>query len=249
MKHIIYIFTLFLSFGSIAQNESTFKEANALYNDGKYYDAITKYESILKTGQHSAALYFNLANSHYKLNNIAPSVYYYEKALQLSPNDPEIKNNLVFANNMTIDAIEEVPEVGISKFWNNMVNILSFDGWAKLTIVLMLLFVGLFITYYFAFATQRKRLAFIGSTMSVCLMLLSLTFAFQKYNMVQKDRPAIVFSQEAKVKSEPNLRSTEAFKLHEGTKVQILDTVNNWKKIKLVDGKTGWISSDDIKAL
>ena len=33
------------------------------------------------------------------------------------------------------------------------------------------------------------------------------------------------------------------------TKVQILDTVNNWKKIKLSDGKTGWIINDDLKAL
>jgi uncharacterized protein YgiM (DUF1202 family) len=66
---------------------------------------------------------------------------------------------------------------------------------------------------------------------------------------VQHDRPAIVFAKEAQIKSEPNLRSTEAFKLHEGTKVQILDTVQNWKKIKLADGKIGWIVNDDIKAL
>jgi SH3-like domain-containing protein len=39
----------------------------------------------------------------------------------------------------------------------------------------------------------------------------------------------------------PNLRSTEAFVLHEGTAVQVLDTVENWKKIKLSDGKTGWV--------
>ena len=62
-------------------------------------------------------------------------------------------------------------------------------------------------------------------------------------------KPAIVFSQEALVKTEPNLRSEEAFRLHEGTKVQILDTLKNWKKIKLTDGKTGWISSNAIKAL
>lgn len=249
MKHITSILIFLLSFGSLAQNETLFKEANSLYNDGKYMDAIDRYESIIKTGQHSAELYFNLGNANYKLNRIAPSVYYYEKALQLAPNDEEIQNNLAFAQNMTIDAIEEVPEVGVSKFFKKAINVFGFDGWAKLTIVLMLLFVGLFIMYYFAFATRRKRLAFIGSIASLFLMLLSLTFAFQKYNMVQKDQPAIVFSQEVQVKSEPNLRSTEAFKLHEGTKVQILDTVNNWKKIKLVDGKTGWIPSDDIKAL
>ena len=54
---------------------------------------------------------------------------------------------------------------------------------------------------------------------------------------------------ETEVKSEPNLGSTEAFVLHEGTKVQVLDTINNWKKIRLVDGKTGWIISGDIKLL
>ena len=249
MKNLIYILLFFLSLGAFAQNETAFKEANALYNEGKYMDAIDKYESILKTEQHSSELYFNLGNANYKINRIAPSVYYYEKALRLSPNDKEIKNNLAFAQNMTIDAIEEVPEVGVSKFFNKVINVFGFDGWAKLTIVLMLLFVGLFITYYFAFSTNRKRLAFITSNVSLFLMLISLFFAFQKYNMVQKDQPAIVFSQETEVRSEPNLRSTEAFKLHEGTKVQVLDTVNNWKKIKLVDGKTGWIPSDDIKAL
>ena len=249
MKQITYILIFLLSIGAFAQNETAFKEANALYNEGKYMDAIDGYESILKTGQHSAELYFNLGNANYKLNRIAPSVYYYEKALRLSPNDKEIQNNLAFAQNMTIDAIEEVPEVGVSKFLNKIINVLGFDGWAKLSIIFMLLFAGLFILYYFSYTTQKKRLAFITSNLSLFLMLISLVFAFQKYKMVQKDQPAIVFSQEAEVKSEPNLRSTESFKLHEGTKVQILDTVNNWKKIKLVDGKTGWIPSDDIKAL
>lgn len=248
MKKIIYICVLFFSFG-LAQNNNAFTEANALYNNGNYQEAIQKYESILETNQHSAELYFNLGNANYKLNRIAPSVYYYEKALQLAPHDQEIKNNLAFAQNMTIDAIEEVPEIGVSKFFNKVINILGYEGWAKLAVVLMLLFVGLFLAYYFSYSTQKKRLSFIGSMVSLLLMLLSVTLAFQKFVMVQDDQPAIVFSQETEVKSEPNLRSTKAFKLHEGTKVQILDTVNNWKKIKIADGKTGWIPSDDVKAL
>ena len=69
------------------------------------------------------------------------------------------------------------------------------------------------------------------------------------YKLVNNNQPAIVFAQETKIKSEPNLRSTEAFVLHEGTKVQVLDTVENWKKIKLSDGKTGWVMNDDIKLL
>ncbi|WP_299891462.1 tetratricopeptide repeat protein [uncultured Lacinutrix sp.] len=248
MKNLLYIFLFF--FGSLtAQNTKYFEQGNALYNEGKYAEALDRYEAILKTDKHSAELYFNLANAHYKLNHVAPSVYYYEKALALKPNDRDIKNNLAFANNMTVDAIDNLPEVGLSKFVKNFAKTMSFDSWAKLSILLVILFVVLYITYYFAVATRKKRLFFVSSSLSVILALVALGFTFYNYNLTQKNNPAIVFAQESQVKSEPNLRSDEAFVLHEGTKVQILDTVNNWRKIKLSDGKTGWITSEDIKPL
>ena len=249
MKVVVYIFALFISTISVAQNDTLFKAGNTLYNEGKYAEAIDKYETILESKQHSAALYFNLGNAHYKLNNIAPSIYYFEKALQLEPNDKEIQNNIAFARNMTIDAIDVVPEVGFSKLFKNLTNTMSFDNWAYTSIMTMLLFVILYLIYYFSHSTRKKRLTFIGSTSFLLLTCVTLFFAFNKFNIDKNDRPAIVFSQEALVKSEPNLRSEESFRLHEGTKVQILDTVKNWKKIKLSDGKTGWISSEDIKAL
>lgn len=249
MKPIVFILTLLLSTITVAQNEALFDTGNAFYNDGKYQEAIDKYSAILDSGEHSAALYFNLGNAHYKLNHIAPSIYYYEKALQLSPNDKEIKNNMAFAKNMTIDAIDVVPEAGFSKIIANLTGYTSFENWARLAVLFVVMFVILFLIYYFTYSSTQKRLAFIGSSVSVMLIFVCLSLAFKKYSLDQKDKPAIVFVQEAQVKSEPNLRSSEAFKLHEGTKVQILDTVDNWKKVKLTDGKTGWISNEDIKEL
>lgn len=249
MKHLFYILIVLFCSVLNAQNDAAFEKGNTLYNDGKFAEAIDNYKTILGTENHSAALYFNLANAHYKLNNIAPSIYYYEKALQLSPNDPDIKNNLSFAKNMTIDAIDTVPEVGLKKIVNRVANTMDFDGWAILAVVSVFCFVILFLMYYFAYSTAKKRLSFIGSMVFLGLMTLSLLLAFHKYNLVERDKPAIVFAKESKVKSEPNTRSEESFRLHEGTKVQILDTVNDWKKIKLADGKTGWIESEDIKAL
>ena len=233
----------------IAQNSALFEKGNTLYNDGEYAEAIDAYNNILETENHSAEVYFNLANAHYKLNNIAPSIYYYEKALQLEPNDADIKNNLSFAKNMTVDAIDMLPETGFSKLIKKITYAFTFDGWAKLAIAFVFLFVILFLTYYFSYSTVKKRLAFIASNASLLLMVVTLILAFHKYGLDKNDKPAIVFSQESKVKSEPNKRSEESFRLHEGTKVQVLDTVKNWKKIKLSDGKTGWISADDIKAL
>lgn len=247
MKQLIYILTFLGSTLTFAQNEKLFDEANGLYNDANYAEALEKYKTILDSGEHSAALYFNIANAHYKLNHIAPSIYYYEKALMLKPNDKDIKNNLAFARNMTVDAIDTVPEVGISKLIKNVTNIMSFDAWAKAAVSFVILFVLLFIAYYFSHSTSKKRVMFLTSNFSLVLAILALFLAFHKFRLVSNDRPAIVFAQETKIKSEPNLRSVEAFVLHEGTKVQVLDTVNNWKKIKLSDGKTGWLMAEDIK--
>lgn len=233
----------------MAQNETLFEQGNTLYNDGNYTLAIEKYQAILDNGKHSAELYFNLGNAYYKLNNIAPSIYYYEKALQLAPNDKDILNNIAFARNMTIDDIATIPEIGFSKFVNSITNMMSFDAWAMMAVGFLILFVVLFLSYYFSYTSVKKRIAFVVSSASIVFACVSVVIAYHNYNLKKNDRPAIVFAKESQIKSEPNLRSTEAFKLHEGTKVQILDTVNNWKRIKLADGKTGWIVSDDIKAL
>ncbi len=249
MKTIVYTLFFILSFFATAQNQQIFKEANALYNAGKYAEAIDKYQTILNANQQSAELYFNLGNANYKLNNIAPSIYYYEKALQLQPKDTDIINNLAFAKNMTVDVIDTVPQGPVEKFIKALTNTLTFNGWAKLAVGLVFCFILLFLFYYFAYSSLKKRLAFIASLVALLLVCLSLLFAFHSYNLDRLDKPAIVFAQESKINSEPNSRSEEVFRLHEGTKVQILDTVQDWKKIKLTDGKTGWISSNDIKAL
>lgn len=249
MRTITLILICCFSLFGFAQNDQIFEQANALYNDAKYAEAIDKYESILDSDTHSAELYFNLGNANYKLNNIAPSIYYYEKALQLSPNDKEIQSNLAFAQNMTIDAIDKVPQVGFSRIINNMVNTFKTDTWAKFAIGGVLAFVLLFLMYHFSYSTSKKRIAFIVSIVSLFVACFSVAMAFQKENLDKKDNPAIVFAQESRVKSEANKTSEEVFRLHEGTKVQILETYEDWKKIQLRDNSTGWISSKDIKLL
>jgi len=251
MNKVIYIFLFLLGGITNAQDDNAlFILANNHYNEGEFQEAITVYEGIINGGQHSSDLYFNLANAYYKTNQVAPSIFYYEKALQLAPNDKDIKNNLAFAQNMTIDAIEVIPEVGFTKIAKNLVNSFSFDVWSIMSVSLILLFVFLFLSYYFSYGTNKKRLMFVSSFVSLAFGLIALAFAFQKYEFVQNENAAIVFSQESEVRTDPNLRSETAFNLHEGTKVQIVEKYDdNWVKIKLSDGKTGWIAIVDIKEL
>ncbi len=249
MNRAFIIVTLLIGFFASAQNDALFKHANTAYNNGKYAEALADYEKILETGVHSAALYFNMGNACYKLNQIAPSIYYYEKALLLKPNDPEIKNNLAYSQNMTLDAIDTSPEVGLSKFYKDITSWLSFDQWAYAAVGFMLLFVFLYIAFsYFSYST-RKRIAFITSLVCLFLSLISVAFAFVQYADFESDKPAIIFATEVTVQSDPNSTGQKVFRLHEGTKVAVLEEYNDFHKIQIADGKTGWVPKESLKLL
>ncbi len=250
MKNYILIFFLSVCCASAhGQNDALFQNATKAYNEGEYEKAIENYLNILEKGEHSASLYYNLGNSYYKLNQIAPSIYYYEKALLLQPNDAEIKNNLAYANNMTLDAIEPLPETGLSKIYDSIIGLLSFDQWSYLAVALMIFFVLSYIAFYYFRYSSHKRIAFVTSMISLILAVAAITFAFIQYQDFESDQPAIVFAAVSMVKSEPNARSTQAFILHEGAKVYIVDQLDDYQKIELADGKTGWIPEEDIKLL
>lgn len=249
MRKLVFIIAVLLGFSISAQSEVLFKRATDAYNDGDYNKAIENYLEIIEAGEHSAELYFNLGNSYYKLNQVAPSIYYYEKALLLKPNDGEIANNLGYAQNMTLDAIEVMPETGLSKIYNDITSFLSFDQWAYTGVLFMILFVLLYIGFYYLKYATQKRIAFITSLISLIIAILSVVLAFLQFSDFQADRPAIVFDSETKVTSEPNTRSQVVFVLHEGTKLNVLEELEGYKKIRIADGQTGWLSSESIKLL
>ncbi|MEN8788735.1 MAG: tetratricopeptide repeat protein [Flavobacteriaceae bacterium] len=249
MKKSALLLFLFGCLTITAQNPELFEEATGAYNDGNYESAIEHYLQILENGEHSAALYYNLGNCYYKTNQIAPSIYYYEKALLLSPGDPEIENNLTYARQMTIDAIEPLSETGLAKIYNSIIGQLTFDQWAYAAVFFVILLVLSYLAYFFLRLSSQKRIAFVSSMASLILLCICLVFAFIEKSNYNANQPAIVFADECLVKSEPNNRSSEVFLLHEGTKVMVLDGLEDYRKIELADGKIGWVHQDEIKLL
>ena len=245
----ILLLWLFQALPARAQAEARFEKATEAYNEGDYLKAISYYEDILAGKQHSAALYFNLGNAHYKLGHIAPSIYYYEKALLLDPDDPEIRNNLGFAQNMTLDAIQPLPKTDLRRLYDRLVYFVGLDTWAYLGVLFMFLFVSGFILFSSWRRPNQKRVALIGALAALFLSLGCTALAYLQYASYQADQPAIVFDEEVVARSEPNQQSQEAFRLHEGTKVQLLDSLDSWQKIALADGQTGWLPRNSLKPL
>lgn len=249
MKKWILLSFLLLGLAGFSQNETLFEEANSAYQNGNYEEAVSKYESILENGETSAEVYYNLGNAHYKLNHIAPSIYYYERALQLKPGDEDIKNNIEFARNMAIDDIEAVDQSGLKHWLNRTISVFRFSTWAVLGILFSVLFVALFLFYYFSGRPLYKRLLFAGATLSMVLCILSVVFAFQQRSYIQNNEFAIVFSEEAEVRNEPNMRGDSSFELHEGTKARVVEDYQEWSRIELANGAQGWIKTSDLRKL
>lgn len=249
MKKLFYLFLIF-SWSVFATDISNpFADGNNYYKNENYKAAITSYESVLANGQHSAELYFNLGNCYYKLHKVAPAIYNYEKALQLNPNDQEIKTNLDFAQKMTIDDIKVIPKVGFDKLIQDFTSSYYYDTWAWIAVALTFLFLAFFAAYYFSRTGVKKRIFFTGMFVILIAILISISSAIYEKNRKTNEKSAIIFSETASLKAEPKATSSETILLHEGTKVYILESIANWKKIQLTDETTGWISDEAIKEL
>ena len=127
MKKICYLLFLFATSFLVGQNNTTklFEKANKNYKEGSYEVALDLYKQIEAGNVVSSELYYNMANSYYKLNRVGQTIYYYEKALQLDPLNEDAANNLTFARRMTIDTIEELPKTFLQKIENNYIQKLS----------------------------------------------------------------------------------------------------------------------------
>lgn len=248
MKRLVFTIVLFISFTASSQEVvKLFAEANTFYKEGDYNRAIGLYLGIEEQGFQSDDLFFNLGNSYYKLNKVAPSIYYYEKALKINPRHEDALFNLSFAKRMTIDVIEELPKSFLQRFSENVIQKLTFDTWAIIAVTASFLASLLFLLYHFSSSSKKKLFFFNTTILSVFILGISVFFAFSNYDSVQKNRIAIIFAPKTEIKNAPTDSSDEVFVLHEGTKVLILDELDNWKKIKLADGKIGWIKGDDLK--
>ena len=246
---LILVFLFAYSNMFAQSNTELFEQANELYRGENYVEAIGIYEKIEASGLVSSELYYNLGNSYYKINKVAPSIYNLEKSLLINPQNKDAVNNLIFANRMTIDAIEELPKTFFQNLESDVIEQLSFNQWAYLVVGFSILMSLFFLFFYFSYIPTRKRAYFLVSIISGVLLVVTLFFTFTQYDTSISTIEAIVFDEKVSVKSAPLVSGLEVFELHEGLKVWILDEVDVWKKIKLADGKTGWIQSDSLKVL
>lgn len=249
MKQVSFILILivmqFASVNSFANNELESKAEKA-YADKKYKEAISAYEDILKTSLSSYKLYYNLGNAYYKNNELGKAIYNYELANKLQPNNEDIKTNLKIANEKKIDDIESKENFFLSAIKSGLVNTLTPNGWAWLSITSLSCCFILFLAFYISSNKLFKRLGFFLSLISSLVFMSSMILGYTALNSKEKIKFAIIIAKETKILEEPNADGNSKFSLHEGTKVKVLESNAVWTNIKLENGNEGWLKTKDV---
>lgn len=240
-----FIDDLFAQSENKASPNSIFDQANILYKDSKYDQAIAKYEEIIKQGLVSGNLYYNLANAYFKKDELGRAILNYERAKLFIPSDGDLRSNYEYASVMLDLGSEKESKKWFVKLVDRFYRVFSVNA---LTVFLSLLYTLTFLIIVFSFYIPglRRLNRFLVFILIVFFLAGSVSLAGK---IADSKRAAIIIAKDVQAKFEPVNNATTYFKLNEGSKVEILAAGNNWYKIKRFDGKIGWISKDGVELI
>jgi hypothetical protein len=135
------------------------------------------------------------------------------------------------------------------KWINNISAQLSSDLWAIASMITFGVGLILFLIYLYISVPLVKRFSFYLSVLLVIAAIVSFSFSSKEDKKLSAQDAAIIFSPSVTVKSSPDESGTDLFLLHEGTKVQLKDSLGTWAEIALSDGSEGWIMKEAIRVI
>lgn len=226
-----------------------FNEANELYKQKEYEKAAQVYEKIATLGYESAEVYYNLGNCYYKTNQTGLTILNYERAKKIEPDNDDIEFNLRLANLRVNDRIEAVPQMMLVVWFKNLLSSHTANGWGKLSLVLLWLALTGSIVFLFSNKFLVKRISFLTAIFLLLLSLLFLFVAYRQNRFEKNNKYGVVMVTNTYIKSAPENNAVDLFILREGVKAAILEENGEWQKIKLADGKVGWIQKNDMEII
>lgn len=230
-------------------SEALWEAANAAYNAGEWDNALANYKIIVDRGLESAALYYNMANTYFKKQELAHAILFYHRALRLAPSDEDIRHNLEYAEQSTRDIIEEIPEFFLTSWMRAVRNTMSGNAWTLLSLVMLVMAVATALLYLLAQRLSIRKVGFYMMATCGALFMAATLFAISSRNEVVGHRQAVVMSSSVSIKSSPDRAATELFVLHEGTTVRVGEQVDGWVEVRIADGRKGWIEDERIERI
>jgi tetratricopeptide (TPR) repeat protein len=213
-----------------------FEKANQAYSDGRFQEAADGYQDLVKSGQWSANLFYDLGNARFRLGNFGEAILNYERALALDPHHPEAAANLALVRDearaleLKRNAIERYIQAGTSTQYSIAASIAF---WVALFGGARLLFL------------RRRSAALVSLIILSVLVSAGAGYALYSLETGSKGRGlAIVTSKniEARLATADNASSVLA--LPPGSEITVLSQRGDWLYAALPNDLRGWIPAN-----
>lgn len=250
-RYAAFLYVLFWAVAPASGQEAArrLQEANQAYQDGRFEDAIEKYEAILQEGYGSGVLHYNLGNAYYRAGQAGRAVLNYERALKWSPGDRQALQNLEAVRSGLKDALLVVPESALVYRWRVVQGLMPSDAWAGLGLVFLWAGIGGLALWLGHRVRRYKKAGFIAGWIFLGLSIFPFLFAIGRARQEFRKDYAIVMVEEAQLRVAPERESQEVLLLHEGAKVRILDAIGSWYQVRLSDTSEGWLPADVLERI
>ncbi len=222
---------------------SDFHKANQSYRSAKFQEAVSLYEALSEKHPESGALYFNLGNTYYRLGKTGKAILGYERARRWDPRDPDIRYNLNYVRGLLQYKIEDRRNWYLRTFEEVL------NTFTEKEIILGALGAYMLLIGSWAWAVFFQRAAPWDFWRKACLGIALVFLAVVGAKNVQAHwlRGAIVTVHEAQVRYGPSESDQLAFRLGEGLKLYVMARRDEWSRVLLTNGESGWVRNDQIE--
>lgn len=234
---------------SISDEEAAtlYRDGSAAYDEGRYQDAVRRFESLLDGGIRNARTHYNLSCSLYRAGEIGPAVQHAEIALALDPSDTDARENLEYIRSQLVDRYEPGATERAFDLLDRAIAIPGPDNLAIGLVVLECLSVLLV-----SLAIARRRgggrsaLLVPAATGAVVLTLLAgAVLGASAWRRVSV-REGIILPEKVEALSGPGPTHPALFAAHAGLKVRIRGEREGWVQVRTPTALSGWIREEEL---
>ena len=241
-RNILFLLLAIVSMIAQAVTPSEMKtQADSAYARADYETAVKLYGELAEQNL-TADVCYNLGCAYYRIDDIAHSVLWFERALKLNPSDKDVLFNLELARTKTIDKIIQQHEFILFTYFRLMTNWFSLRTWTIVSILCFVLMLASLLFFWASGSVSVRKLTFSLAIVLLLVTILSNVCAMQQRNFKQTHTSGIITTPAVTVKSTPADNGNDLFVLHEGARVEIQDSsLKEWCEVSIADGKVGWI--------
>jgi len=224
---------------AFAQADAEFAKANQEFAQGHFKEAISGYEALIRSGQWSANVFYDLGNAYFRTGDFGRAILNYERALTLERHHPEATANLQIARDEA-HALEIQP--------GSLERYLQFASLNQYSIAAATAFwLAIFAMFALIFKQRRSARAI---AVSICCLLVLAVAVYAIFTLERGSKGqalAVVTGKDVQARLATADTANSVLALPAGSEIKILSTRGDWIYAALPNNLRGWIPAKNAE--